>query len=88
MNHRTHLFLDIGGILLTNGWDHHSRKRAAKYFELDWKATEELHRLVFDTYELGKLTLKEYLKLVIFTEILQKHSFVALCLSNLNPMMK
>jgi hypothetical protein len=25
----TCLFLDIGGVLLTNGWDHHARKRAA-----------------------------------------------------------
>ena len=26
----TTLFLDIGGVLLTDGWDHHARKRAAK----------------------------------------------------------
>ena len=25
----TCLFLDIGGVLLTNGWDHHARRRAA-----------------------------------------------------------
>ena len=25
----TTLFLDIGGVLLTDGWDHHARKRAA-----------------------------------------------------------
>jgi putative hydrolase of the HAD superfamily len=24
------MFLDIGGVLLTDGWDHHARKRAAK----------------------------------------------------------
>ncbi len=29
----TTLFLDIGGVLLTNGWDHHARKRAAKNFQ-------------------------------------------------------
>jgi len=23
------VFLDIGGVLLTNGWDHHARTRAA-----------------------------------------------------------
>jgi len=30
----TTLFLDIGGVLLTDGWDHHARKRAATYFKL------------------------------------------------------
>jgi putative hydrolase of the HAD superfamily len=29
------LFLDIGGVLLTNGWDHHARRRAAKRFKLE-----------------------------------------------------
>ena len=36
----TTLFLDIGGVLLTNGWDHHTRARAAKTFKLNlrrWK---------------------------------------------------
>ena len=32
----TGLFLDIGGVLLTNGWDHHARKRAARNFKLKW----------------------------------------------------
>lgn len=31
----TCVFLDIGGVLLTNGWDHHARKRAATNFKLD-----------------------------------------------------
>ena len=34
----TTLFLDIGGVLLTNGWDHHVRRRAAKHFNLEWAA--------------------------------------------------
>jgi putative hydrolase of the HAD superfamily len=29
------LFLDIGGVLLTNGWDDNMRRRAAKNFEID-----------------------------------------------------
>ena len=29
----TTLFLDVGGVLLTNGWDHHARRRAAKNFQ-------------------------------------------------------
>ena len=60
------LFLDIGGVLLTDGWDHHARKRAAKNFKLEWAEMEARHHLTFDTYEEGKLTLEEYLGRVVF----------------------
>jgi putative hydrolase of the HAD superfamily len=60
------LFVDIGGVLLTNGWDHHARKRAANHFKLDWDEMEERHSLNFDAYEEGKLTLEEYLGRVVF----------------------
>jgi putative hydrolase of the HAD superfamily len=49
----TALFLDIGGVLLTDGWDHHARKRAAKHFKLEWAEMEDRHHLNFDTYEEG-----------------------------------
>jgi putative hydrolase of the HAD superfamily len=62
----TTLFLDIGGVLLTNGWDHHARKRAATNFKLELAEMEDRHHLTFDTYEEGKLTLKEYLGRVVF----------------------
>jgi putative hydrolase of the HAD superfamily len=62
----TALFLDIGGVLLTNGWDHHARRRAAKHFKLEWAEMEQRHGLTFDTYEEGKLTLEEYLSRVVF----------------------
>lgn len=62
----TCLFLDIGGVLLTNGWDHHARKRAANHFKLEWADMEERHHLTFDTCEEGKLTLQEYLGRVVF----------------------
>jgi putative hydrolase of the HAD superfamily len=60
------LFLDIGGILLTNGWDHTMRQKAAKTFDLDYEEINERHHLTFDTYEEGKLNLYEYLERVIF----------------------
>jgi putative hydrolase of the HAD superfamily len=62
----TCLFLDIGGVLLTDGWDHHARKRAATTFNLELAEMEERHHLTFETYEEGKLTLEEYLGLVGF----------------------
>ena len=62
----TTLFLDIGGVLLTNGWDHNARELAAKTFDLDLADMEDRHHLTFDTYEEGKLTLEEYLGRVVF----------------------
>ncbi len=62
----TCVFLDIGGVLLTNGWDHDARKRAAATFKLDLADMEDRHHLTFDTYEEGKLTLEEYLARVVF----------------------
>lgn len=62
----TCLFIDIGGVLLSNGWDHHSRMRAATHFHLDWSEMEERHRLNFATFEEGKLTMDDYLNRVVF----------------------
>jgi putative hydrolase of the HAD superfamily len=62
------LFLDVGGVLLTNGWDRHMRRREAEKFGLDREEMDERHHLTFDTYEEGKLTLDEYLRRVVFYE--------------------
>jgi putative hydrolase of the HAD superfamily len=47
-------FLDIGGVLLTNGWDHHARQRAATNFKLDLAEMEDRHHLTIDTHEEGR----------------------------------
>src|ERR1700753_647402 len=60
------LFLDIGGVMLTNGWDRRSREAAAKKFGLDLDDLNDRHRMTFDTYETGKLSLDEYLKSSVF----------------------
>jgi putative hydrolase of the HAD superfamily len=60
------LFLDIGGVLLTNGWDRAMRRRAAEAFDLDAEETNERHHLTFDTYERGLLSLDDYLRRVVF----------------------
>jgi putative hydrolase of the HAD superfamily len=64
----TTLFVDIGGVLLTNGWDRSMRKRAADAFQLDYAEMDERHHLTFDTFEEGKLSLDEYLGRVVFHE--------------------
>jgi putative hydrolase of the HAD superfamily len=64
----TTLFLDVGGVLGTNGWDRQAREQAAKHFRLDRAEVDERHHLTFDTYEEGKLSLDEYLTRTIFYE--------------------
>jgi putative hydrolase of the HAD superfamily len=62
----TALFLDVGGVMLTNGWDRKSREAAAKKFNLDLDDLNDRHRMTFDTYESGKLSLDEYLQRSVF----------------------
>jgi putative hydrolase of the HAD superfamily len=66
------LFVDIGGVLLTNGWDHHARKRAAIHFKLNLAEMQERHELNFATQEEDKTTFKQYLDRLVFY---QKRAF-------------
>jgi putative hydrolase of the HAD superfamily len=60
------LFLDIGGVLLTNGWDHKEREGAAKLFNLDWEDFEQRHDQYYPSHERGEITLDDYLEKVVF----------------------
>jgi putative hydrolase of the HAD superfamily len=60
------LLLDIGGVLLTNGWDRQARARAAQQFGLDPDDLQERHNLTYSTYEEGKIDLDEYLRRTVF----------------------
>src|ERR1700688_4231070 len=62
------LFTDVGGVILTNGWDGVARKRAAGQFHLDLADADQRHQLTFDTYEIGKLSLDDYLDRIVFYE--------------------
>jgi len=64
----TTLFLDIGGVLLTNGWDTALRKQTAEHFEVDYNELDHRHRVTYDTYEEGKMSLETYLRQIIFFE--------------------
>ena len=64
----TTLFVDIGGVLLTDGWSYEFRQLAVKKFNLISEKMEALHSQAFETLELGKITMQEYLKFVVFYE--------------------
>jgi putative hydrolase of the HAD superfamily len=83
----TTLFLDIGGVLLSNGWGHEARNRAISYFNLDGNEMDERHHLTFNIYEEGKMTLEEYLNRIIFYEPREfsKEDFMAFMFSQSVP---
>jgi len=62
----TALFFDIGGVILTNGWDRYSRRAVIDGFELDWEEFSDRHEFVVDAFETGRLSLDGYLERTIF----------------------
>lgn len=62
------LFSDIGGVLLTNGWGHESRMAAAEKFKIDYEEMNILHNFIFSVYEIGKISLDDYLNTAIFNK--------------------
>lgn len=60
------LLLDIGGVILTNGWDRHARKKAAERFGYNHDEVEERHQIAVQTLEEGYMTLAQYLDYVVF----------------------
>jgi putative hydrolase of the HAD superfamily len=62
----TTLFWDIGGVILTNGWDRDSRHLAAEAFRLDWNDFQDRHELSFPAFDSGQITLDQYLNRTLF----------------------
>lgn len=62
----TTLFWDIGGVILTNGWDQESRKEAASAFHFDLEEFQDRHDLSFPAFDSGHITLNEYLDRTLF----------------------
>ena len=68
MSNITTLFFDIGGVCLSNGWDHEQRQQLAKKFDFDYETFDTRHRQVVDSLERGQFTLDEYLSWTLFYE--------------------
>ena len=60
------IFWDVGGVLLSNAWDHTQRMAALEHFHLDDAEFNERHELVVSSFERGKITLDEYLDRTVF----------------------
>jgi putative hydrolase of the HAD superfamily len=60
------LFFDVGGVLLTNGWDTAARKQAAERFGLDYPEFQTRHEMLKTAFETGRIDLDTYVKRAIF----------------------
>ncbi len=59
---------DVGGVLLTNGWDHKERAAVLSHFNIDRAQFEERHPEANDLWEKGVITVEEYLHRTVFWE--------------------
>jgi putative hydrolase of the HAD superfamily len=64
----TTLFFDIGGVVLTNGWDEKNRREGSEYFKLNFDEIEKRHKEIFFDLEKGNISLNDYIEKVIFNE--------------------
>jgi putative hydrolase of the HAD superfamily len=60
------LFWDNGGVILSNGWDRRSRRKAVEHFHLDWEDFADRHELMLNAFETGEATLEQYLQRTVF----------------------
>ena len=76
------ILFDIGGVLLTNGWDHRERAAVVDQFHLDSATFEAHHAKAFEAWERGEISLDEYLDAVVFYEpraFSREEFFAAIC---------
>lgn len=60
------LFIDVGGVLLTNAWDTAARNRAVEAFGLDALDFHTRHGMVKTAFETGRLSLNSYIEKTVF----------------------
>lgn len=60
------IFWDVGGVLLSNAWDHTERREALDRFGLDEAEFNLRHENLVDAFERGELSLNAYLDQTVF----------------------
>ena len=62
------ILFDVGGVLLTNGWDRQERAAAVEQFQLDAGEIEVRNAAVMEAWERGEIDLNQYLDATVFYE--------------------
>ncbi len=63
------LFWDVGGVLLSNAWDHEERDLAVTHFQLEGPEFEARHKELVPAFEEGRMSLDDYLERSIFYKV-------------------
>lgn len=82
------ILFDVGGVLLTNGWDRRERAAAVEHFHIDPEPFERCHLSIVDAWERGEVTLNTYLDTAVFFEPrpFSREDFFAFMLSQSQPL--
>ncbi len=62
------ILFDVGGVLLTNGWDRCERTSVLEQFRLDPAAFDARHPAAYDAWERDAISAREYLDATVFYE--------------------
>lgn len=76
------ILFDVGGVLLTNGWDHCERAHVLESFHVDVAEFEARHPKSYSAWEIGAISVQSYLDATIFYEprsFSQDEFFAAIC---------
>jgi len=81
------LFWDVGGVVLSDGWDSDSRLKATEKYGLDREDFEERHQEVVAAFETGKMDLDEYMERTVFYRVraFTKEDFTDFVLAQSQP---
>jgi len=76
------ILFDVGGVLLTNGWDHNERAQVLERFQLDVAEFEARHAKPYSAWEIGTISAESYLDAMVFYEprsFSRDEFFAAIC---------
>ncbi|MDR3726725.1 MAG: HAD-IA family hydrolase [Terracidiphilus sp.] len=82
------ILFDVGGVLLTNGWDRGERAQVLEKFGVDGAAFEARHVEPYRAWERGDLSVEAYLDATVFCEprnFSRDEFFAAMC-ANSKPL--
>jgi putative hydrolase of the HAD superfamily len=82
------ILFDVGGVLLTNGWDQRERVVVLGHFDLDLAAFAARSLAVYDAWERGNITVEAYLDATVFYEprSFSRDEFFAFLLTQSKPL--
>jgi putative hydrolase of the HAD superfamily len=60
------ILFDVGGVLLSNGWDHSERAQVLERFQLDAAEFESRHQASYCDWDRGTISAEEYMDATVF----------------------